>query len=90
MSEYVTGFGNPSSEFWLGLDKVASLTSGGAKLLIELETFEVAILKLLFIFHNQFLGKDHPGQVLRLQAGGPGVPAPRVRLLRECGQPAED
>ena len=46
MSEYVSGFGNPSTEFWLGLDKIASLTSRGAELLIELETFEVVIKKL--------------------------------------------
>ena len=28
-------------EFWLGLDKLASLTQSGAELLVELETFEV-------------------------------------------------
>ena len=28
-------------EFWLGLDKLASLTQTGAELLLELETFEV-------------------------------------------------
>ena len=38
---YVTGFGDPSMEFWLGLDKLASLTQAGAELLVELETFEV-------------------------------------------------
>ena len=39
--EYVNGFGDPSKEFWLGLDKIASMTKGGAELRIELETFEV-------------------------------------------------
>ena len=41
MKEYVVGFGDPSKEFWLGLDKLESLTEEGAELLIELETFEV-------------------------------------------------
>ena len=41
MKEYINGFGDPSAEFWLGLDKLASLTKGGAELRIELETFEV-------------------------------------------------
>ena len=45
MSEYISGFGNPSTEFWLGLDKIASLTREGTELLIELETFEVVIKK---------------------------------------------
>jgi len=41
MSEYVEGFGNPSKEFWLGLDKLVSLTKdGNTELMIELETFE--------------------------------------------------
>ena len=43
MSEYVEGFGNPSKEFWLGLDKLVSLTrNGNTELMIELETFEVS------------------------------------------------
>ena len=41
MKDYVVGFGDPSKEFWLGLDKLESLTEEGAELLIELETFEV-------------------------------------------------
>ena len=41
MKDYVVGFGDPSKEFWLGLDKLVSLTEEGAELLIELETFEV-------------------------------------------------
>ena len=40
MKEYVDGFGDPSKEFWLGLDKIVSLTNNGAELLVELETFE--------------------------------------------------
>lgn len=44
MVEYVNGFGNPSKEFWLGLDKMASMTNGGAELKIELETFEGALV----------------------------------------------
>ena len=41
MKEYVDGFGDPSKEFWLGLDKLVSLTKNGAELWIEIETFEV-------------------------------------------------
>lgn len=40
LDEYVSGFGDPSKEFWLGLDKLVSLTSVGAELIIQLETFE--------------------------------------------------
>ena len=44
MNDYVHGFGNPSMEFWLGLDKLVALTrSGDAELMIELETFEVKL-----------------------------------------------
>ena len=39
--EYVKGFGDPNKEFWLGLDKIARITRGGAELRVELETFEV-------------------------------------------------
>ena len=41
MSDYVGGFGDPNKEFWLGLDKLRQLTATGAKLRVELETFEV-------------------------------------------------
>eukprot|EP00092_Neocalanus_flemingeri_P028443 GFUD01030885.1.p1 GENE.GFUD01030885.1~~GFUD01030885.1.p1 ORF type:complete len:415 (+),score=118.63 GFUD01030885.1:158-1402(+) len=44
MIEYINGFGNPTKEFWLGLDKLASMTRGGAELKIELETFEGAMV----------------------------------------------
>jgi len=40
LDEYVNGFGDPNKEFWLGLDKIARITQGGAELRIELETFE--------------------------------------------------
>eukprot|EP00090_Calanus_glacialis_P020878 TRINITY_DN32214_c0_g1_i1.p1 TRINITY_DN32214_c0_g1~~TRINITY_DN32214_c0_g1_i1.p1 ORF type:complete len:415 (+),score=106.51 TRINITY_DN32214_c0_g1_i1:48-1292(+) len=46
--EYVNGFGDPSKEFWLGLDKIASLTKGGAELRIELETFEGATVHAIY------------------------------------------
>jgi len=39
MVEYVGGFGDPAAEFWLGLDKLVLMTSGGAQLRVELETF---------------------------------------------------
>ena len=45
MNEYVNGFGDPSKEFWIGLDKLASLTEGGAELKIVLETFQVKAIK---------------------------------------------
>ena len=42
MAQYERGFGDPGAEFWLGLDKLATLTKdGGAELIIELGTFEV-------------------------------------------------
>lgn len=40
MKEYVGGFGDPSTEFWLGLDKILLLTRNEAELRIDLETFE--------------------------------------------------
>jgi len=40
MAEYVRGFGDPNKEFWLGLDKLRQLSASGAKLRIELETYE--------------------------------------------------
>jgi len=40
MKEYVQGFGDPNREFWLGLDKLVSLTNGDTEMLVELETFE--------------------------------------------------
>jgi len=40
MAVYVHGFGDPSAEFWLGLDKLKQLTREGAQLRIELETFD--------------------------------------------------
>ena len=48
MNDYVHGFGNPSMEFWLGLDKLVALTrSGDTELMIELETFEVVNINIL-------------------------------------------
>merc|ERR1719225_2153003 len=44
MSRYVHGFGDPASEFWLGLDKLKQLTREGAQLRIELETFDGEIV----------------------------------------------
>ena len=41
MADYVGGFGDPSAEFWLGLDKMLLLTKNGAELRIDLETYEV-------------------------------------------------
>ena len=51
MKDYVVGFGDPSKEFWLGLDKLVSLTKNGAELWIEIETFEVRESKLLLSFN---------------------------------------
>ena len=45
MADYVSGFGDPSKEFWLGLDKIELLTTEGAELRIELETFQVNLIK---------------------------------------------
>ena len=41
MADYVGGFGDPSAEFWLGLDKMLLLAKDGAELRIDLETYEV-------------------------------------------------
>ena len=37
----MNGFGDPEREFWLGLDKLVSLTNEETEMLLELETFEV-------------------------------------------------
>ena len=51
MAQYERGFGDPGAEFWLGLDKLATLTrDGGAELMVKLETFEVTNgIKCIFI-----------------------------------------
>merc|ERR1712045_523575 len=48
MDVYVHGFGDPASEFWLGLDKLKQLTREGAQLRIELETFEGEIVEATY------------------------------------------
>ena len=55
MAQYERGFGDPGAEFWLGLDKLATLTrDGGAELMVKLETFEVTMLESS-VFHCPFL-----------------------------------
>ena len=59
MSDYIQGFGDPSEEFWLGLDKLVSLTRDGAEMMIELETFEVQFFKIILsihLIHSNILG----------------------------------
>ena len=47
MAQYERGFGDPGAEFWLGLDKLATLTrDGGAELMVKLETFQVIDVSL--------------------------------------------
>merc|ERR1719153_782506 len=62
--EYVNGFGDPSKEFWLGLDKMLSLTRGGAELKIELETFEGAMV------HATYSNFEVKGEEYRIYISG--------------------
>jgi len=62
--EYVNGFGDPSKEFWLGLDKIASMTKGGAELRIELETFEGAMV------HATYSNFEVRGEEFRIYVSG--------------------
>jgi len=62
--EYVNGFGDPSKEFWLGLDKMVSLTRGGAELKIELETFEGAMV------HATYSNFEVKGEEYRIYISG--------------------
>ena len=86
MSEYVSGFGDPSTEFWLGLDKLASLTSGGAELFIELETFEVVtkIMLLIIPLYQTFRGSVsmQSTHTSRLMAQSIDFTSPATRVTR--------
>jgi len=62
--EYVNGFGDPTKEFWLGLDKIARMTRGGAELRIELETFEGALV------HATYSNFEVRGEDFRLYISG--------------------
>jgi len=64
LAEYVRGFGDPNKEFWLGLDKLRQLTAAGAKLRIELETFEG---QTIFASYSSFRVE---GEDFRIQVGG--------------------
>jgi len=48
MAVYVHGFGDPAAEFWLGLDKLKQLTREGARLRIELETFDGEVVQATY------------------------------------------
>ena len=74
MKEYVGGFGDPSTEFWLGLDKILLLTRNEAELRIDLETFEVTDDRAdrAREGHLCFVGEEDLCQLLFLQIGGGG------------------
>jgi len=64
MAVYVNGFGDPSAEFWLGLDKLKQLTREGAQLRVELETFDGEIVQAAYS-NFRVEGSDY-----RLTVGG--------------------
>ena len=73
MTEYIVGFGDPSKEFWLGLDKLGSLTKNGAELFVELETFEVMFLKIIMIILRL--------PFFRVKKSMPSIPVSKLKVL---------
>ena len=64
-TDYKTGFGNLSGEFWLGLDKIHRLSASGQNVLrVDLETFEDE--KAYAIYESFSVGNESEAYVLNI------------------------
>jgi hypothetical protein len=64
-TDYKTGFGNLSGEFWLGLDKIHRLSANGQNVLrVDLESFENETAHA--VYDSFSIGNEREGYILNI------------------------